>query len=216
MKNENYYESVRTDLLSILPDGTKVVLDVGCGSGVTARKLVEMGISEVVGIEVNADMASRASTHCRRMLVGDLETMDLDLPDGYFDTILMADVLEHLREPYVTVTRLLPFLKTKGSLLISIPNVTHYDILMMLCRGRWEYRERGIMDETHLRFFTRKTFVKQMESLDLQLVELRRNYRLLEHDMNFGARVARVLGHVVPNELLTFQFLMRFQRAAQQ
>jgi 2-polyprenyl-3-methyl-5-hydroxy-6-metoxy-1,4-benzoquinol methylase len=213
MKNENYYESVRTDLLSLMPDGTKVVLDVGCGSGATARRMAEIGVSEVVGIELKAEMASRASTHCHRVLVGDLETMDFDLPDGYFDAILMADVLEHLREPYAAVTRLLPFLKTNGSLLVSIPNVTHYNILMMLCGGRWEQRERGIMDETHLRFFTRKTFVKQMEKMGLQLMELRRNYRLLEHDMAFGAGAARVLGRVVPNEMLTFQFLMRFQTA---
>lgn len=123
MKNEKYYASLRVDLLSLLPDGARTVLDVGCGSGATSRRLLEIGVSEVVGIEVNADMASRASMHCRRVLVGDIETMDLDLPDGYFDVILMADVLEHLLEPYQATTRLLPLLKTKGSLLISIPNV---------------------------------------------------------------------------------------------
>jgi 2-polyprenyl-3-methyl-5-hydroxy-6-metoxy-1,4-benzoquinol methylase len=211
MKNDQYYESVRSDLLSLLPIGTTTVLDVGCGSGATAQKLTEMGIKEIVGIEVNPEMASKAGKCCLKVIVGDLETMSLDLPNGHFNTIIMADVLEHLREPYKTVTRLLPLLKKNGSVLVSIPNVTHYHVLKMLCSGRWEYAERGIMDETHLRFFTKKTFVKQMEKAGLQLVELIRNYRLLENDMIFGAGFAKILGPIVPNELLTFQYLMRFK-----
>ena len=211
MKIDQYYESVRSDLLSLLPAEACAVLDVGCGSGATAQKLLEMGIKEIVGIEVNPAMASKAGKYCRNVMVGDLETMPLDLPNSHFDAVIMADVLEHLREPYKNVKRILPHLKTNGSVLVSIPNVTHYHVLKMLCSGRWEYAERGIMDETHLRFFSRKTFVKQMEKAGLQLVELKRNYRLLEHDMMFGAGFARLLGRIVPNELLTFQYLMRFK-----
>lgn len=197
----------------MLPERTVSVLDVGCGSGATACKLIELGVKEVTGIDVNAGIAGRAAKYCRNVLVGDLETMKLEIPDGQFDVILMADILEHLRAPYQTVRRLIPLLKSNGSFLISIPNVTYYHVLMMLCRGRWEYAERGIMDETHLRFFTRKTFLEQIGKLGLQLVELKRNYRLLEHDMAFGAGVAKALGQIAPNELFTFQFLMRFKMA---
>lgn len=171
-----------------------------------------MGVPEVVGIEKDKEMALKAEAHCQRVLVGDLEAMELDLPNDHFDVILMADVLEHLREPFTLTANLLPFLKRKGSVLISIPNVTHYAILVMMLRGRWEYKARGIMDETHLRFFTRKTFVKEMMSIGLHLVQLQRNCRLVEHDMAFGSRIVKVLEKVVPNEILTFQFLMRFQR----
>jgi len=211
MKNDQYYESVRTDLLSLLPLGTTTVLDVGCGSGATAQKLSDMGVKEIVGIEVNPEMAAKAKKYCRNVIVGDLETMEIDLPQEHFNAIIMADVLEHLKGPYQTVSRILPVLKMDGSVLISIPNVTYYHILLMLLCGRWEYTERGIMDETHLRFFTRKTFVKQMENIGLQLVKLKRNYRLLEHDMIFGAGFAKIMGPIVPNELLTFQYLMRFK-----
>jgi O-antigen biosynthesis protein len=215
VKSEAYYASVRSDLLALLPAGTRSALDVGCGAGATARALAAIGVVEIVGIEANPGAAAAAERYCQRVLIGDVEAMDVDLPEGYFDAILFADILEHLRSPYDVVARFLPFLKRSGSLLVSIPNVTHHYVLLMLLSGRWEYRERGIMDETHLRFFTRKSFLEQMKRIGLDPVEMRRNYRLMESDMAFGARTAAVFGRLVPNEMLTFQYLMRFQRAGE-
>lgn len=88
---------------------------------------------------------------------------DVDLPygRGYFDCIILADVLEHLEDPLSTLRRLRGYLSPKGIVVASIPNVRYYGVINMLVEGRWKYEDSGILDRTHLRFFTRK----EMESL---------------------------------------------------
>lgn len=97
-----------------------------------------------------------------------------DFDKASFDYIVCADVLEHLIDPWKVLTELVTYLKPSGRLVVSIPNVRHWSVWFpLILRGRWEYRDVGIMDKTHLRFFTRVTGVKLIEGASSKVVECR-------------------------------------------
>jgi len=134
------------------------ILEVGCSSGYLTERLVANG-NTVVGIEYDAEAAREAEAHAERVLVGDIETMAL--PDGPFDVILCGDVIEHLRDPQAALARLRPL----GSrLVVSTPNIANWAIRLSLLAGRWQYADRGILDRTHTRLFTRRSLVETIEA----------------------------------------------------
>jgi 2-polyprenyl-3-methyl-5-hydroxy-6-metoxy-1,4-benzoquinol methylase len=132
------------------------VLEIGCASGHVTRALVARG-NTVVGVDIDAAAAEKAAEHAERVVVGDVENMDLDaeLSGDRFDVAVLGDVLEHLRNPVAVLRSVRRLLAPKGFIVISLPNVAHLDLRLMLLSGRWEYRDLGLMDQSHLRFFTR-------------------------------------------------------------
>ena len=155
-------------ILSLVPRGS-VVLDVGCAGGYLARALRERGVEAVDGIEPSLEDAEAARPHCRRLVHGSVEDDEAvaELPDNEYDVIVCGDVLEHLVEPERALRRLIPKLKPGGRFVISVPNVAHYSVRWTLLRGRFEYQDLGLLDRTHLRFFTGKTLVEMLESAGL-------------------------------------------------
>ncbi len=135
------------------------VLDIGCGSGYLSKAFKDKGC-HVVGVEVSA-LAEAAKQHCDQLLIGNIEEMTFPFPPQYFDVIVFADVLEHLKRPDLTLMRLKRFLAPKGIVIASIPNVAHARIRLNLLLGKFKYEGCGILDLTHLRFFTLDT-VKQL------------------------------------------------------
>jgi 2-polyprenyl-3-methyl-5-hydroxy-6-metoxy-1,4-benzoquinol methylase len=140
----------------------KRVLDVGCSSGYLAEPLSGRG-NTIVGLELDPAAAREAERWCERVLVGDVETMELPLEPASFDVVLCGDVLEHLRDPRATLARLRPFLKPGGRLVASTPNIANWAIRLSLLAGRWQYTDRGILDRTHTHLFTRRTLVETVE-----------------------------------------------------
>jgi 2-polyprenyl-3-methyl-5-hydroxy-6-metoxy-1,4-benzoquinol methylase len=134
----------------------KRVLEIGCASGHVTRALVSQG-NTVVGVDIDAAAAEKAREHAERVVVGDVESMNLDAELGgdRFDVAVLGDVLEHLRNPVAVLRSVRRLLARKGFIVISLPNVAHLDLRLMLLSGRWEYRDLGLMDHSHLRFFTR-------------------------------------------------------------
>lgn len=155
-KDSEYFRQARWELLPHVPLTARRILDVGCGAGRFGALLKEKraGI-EVVGIELMPEQAQHAAQHLDRVLVGNIETMPLPFAEGYFDCIVCADVLEHLRYPDRVLERLRPLLAPYGVLLISFPNIRFHEVLTMLSQGAWRYQNQGILDATHLRFFTK-------------------------------------------------------------
>jgi len=130
------------------------VLEVGCWSGHVTEHLVAAG-NTVVGVEIDADAAGK-NAFAERIHVVDLDTVRLStIEDDRFDVILLGDVLEHLRDPAATLGDLVGMLDDDGFLVVSIPNVAHIDVRLHLLSGRWEYQPAGLLDHTHLRWFTR-------------------------------------------------------------
>lgn len=136
--------------------GAGRVLDVGCSAGSLGRELAAQG-AVVDGIDNDEEAASEARRWYRRVLVGDLDTMVLDLEAGAYDAVVCADVIEHLRDAERLLGRLRPLLEPDGMLLVSTPNIANWSMRLLHLGGRWDYRERGIMDRTHVRLFTLRT-----------------------------------------------------------
>ncbi|MCX8051978.1 MAG: class I SAM-dependent methyltransferase [Chlorobi bacterium] len=154
----NYYHLIRHDLVEFVPPRVRRLLDLGCGAGCTAEYLKRTrGIETVVGVEYVPDVAAEAAARLDCVHTGDIEQMELPYPDGYFDCILCADVLEHLRDPWNVLRRLRRLLARDGVVVASIPNIRHARVLAKIVFDRFEYEDSGILDRTHLRFFTRHT-----------------------------------------------------------
>jgi SAM-dependent methyltransferase len=143
-------------VLGLVEPGSRV-LEFGCATGYMSRALRDRLGATVVGVELNAEAARLAEDQCARVLVGDAEELDLEaeLAGERFDAILFADVLEHLRDPAAVLRRVTPLLADGGVVVASIPNVAHAAVRLALLGGAFRYREQGLLDESHLRFFTR-------------------------------------------------------------
>jgi len=160
-----YYSYSRTDLLALLPENIKLdnILEIGCGNGSTGYLLKKDNkVTHVYGIEINEKLRSEAEKNLDQVIIGDIEKIELPFDDGFFDCIIFADVLEHLYDPWFVLKKIKPLLKTGGVVLASIPNVQHWSVLFNLLRGKWEYKDEGILDNTHIRFFTKKSQIKML------------------------------------------------------
>ena len=171
---KEYYKCGRLELARQILAGPNRVLDLGCAEGVLGASLKQQGLArEVLGIELFKDAAKVAETRLDRVICGDIEALDRDelgLVKESFDYILCGDVLEHLRDPWRILAWLASLLKDDGRLIASVPNVRHWSVVLpLLFQGKWEYQAHGIMDRTHLRFFTRKTAIRMFEDCGLRV-----------------------------------------------
>jgi len=134
----------------------KRVLELGCAGGHMSRVLRERGC-QVTAIELDGAAAQFAAPFCERVVVGDLDHLDFERELGRerFDVIVAADVLEHLKEPGKVLGTLGAFLRPEGFVVVSVPNVAHISVRLALLSGNFPYGETGLLDQTHLRFFTR-------------------------------------------------------------
>ena len=156
-EKNSYYGQIRTDVLELLPQNIKIEksLDVGCGIGKTSAYLKsKYNIRETVGIEYVPEIAKAAEANIDRVYNLSIDDDDLPFSSNEFDLILLADILEHLVDPWGVAKRLASFLKPGGYAIFSLPNVQNWKIILKLLSGKWEYQDQGIMDRTHLRFFT--------------------------------------------------------------
>jgi 2-polyprenyl-3-methyl-5-hydroxy-6-metoxy-1,4-benzoquinol methylase len=154
--------------------GGKRVLDVGCWNGDMGAHLRQHNV-EVVGVEQDPEAAKIAAERLDRVVVGDVQELDLEavFGSGVFDAIVLGDVLEHLVDPRLVLSRLRPLLSPGGSVVASIPNVAHGSVRLHLLDGRFDYTDVGLLDHTHLRFFTRSTMERLFEDAGFVVVEER-------------------------------------------
>ena len=165
-----YFNHERKELLALMPLGIERVLDVGCGTGGTAAPLRAKGVKEIIGIEIEKQAAAQAETRFDSVIVGDVEDVSASLPEGYFDLILYADILEHLTEPWRILASHRRLLQPQGYILLSVPNVRHWRLLYdLVVRGRWVYQDiGGTLDRGHLRFFTRNELLTMVKEAGFQ------------------------------------------------
>ena len=158
----------------ILMTGTgKRVVEFGCSTGYVSRILKERGCY-VVGIEVDPDAAARAREVCDRVKVGDLDELDLasELGGETFDVGLFGEVLEHLKYPQRALMQTRQLLAPGGYVVVSVPNIAHASIRLALLKGEFNYEEMGILDDTHLKYYTRKSIVELLEGCGFMINEL--------------------------------------------
>jgi len=150
------------------------VLDVGCADGDVGRLLQETG-NRVSGLDRDEEAAEKARADLERVVVADLDTSSLldHFEAASFDVVVLADVLEHLREPERALREATELLREGGRLVLSVPNVAHGALRLALLQGRWTYTAAGLLDRTHLHFFTRTSLLQLLEGVGLAVDDLR-------------------------------------------
>ena len=168
-KENAYFTRVRLDILPLLPSYSELVLEIGCGNGATLRYLKEQGLcKQVHGMELTEAMGKEAKPHVDQLWVGDAEVLIHSMEASQYNVILCLDVLEHLVDPWSFVAQLSRVLKPGGCVIASIPNLRTFTVIWnLLVRGRFDYASHGIMDQTHLRFFTKKTAIELLNTGEL-------------------------------------------------
>ena len=172
-----YYDNVRREIAALLPPRSERVLDIGCGSGATLRWLKDSGRCGVgIGVEMVERAAALARERLDEVFVGDANVLvETAFAPQSFDLVLCLDVLEHLVDPWQFVGKVQRLVKPGGLIVTSLPNVRHLRVLLpLLLAGRWRYERAGILDRTHLRFFTRESALELMSGSGLQVVQWRR------------------------------------------
>jgi O-antigen biosynthesis protein len=185
-----YYENPRVELLRLFPGAPRRLLDVGCGAGATsAQAKVLWPRVETVGIELVPEVAARARAVVDHVIEGSAETLDLAAVQlGEPDGVILADVLEHMVDPWSFLARLRPLLARGATVAASIPNVANLWLIEELAAGRFRYEPSGLLDATHLRFFTRASIAELFE---------RAGYRIEHWDRVIDPRVDDLAHHLL-------------------
>lgn len=195
------------------------VLEVGCASGSQTRFLKEALACRVTGIEIDKLAAEDARPYCENLIIGNIENLDLStqLGDKRFDVITFADVLEHLYEPAEALRKIRPFFKKDGYLIASIPNIAHAAVCWELAHGRFDYQKYGLLDNTHIRFFTKKNVVKLFDEAGYKITSWDRVSKLpkeTEFNVHCGTDEGQTfLDWIEKNnpEANTYQFIVKAQ-----
>ncbi len=166
-----YYCFARPELTQLVTASGLRILEVGCAAGAMGAALLEKGALEVVGVDIHEPALAVARTRLTAAHRFDLNALpELPYPDGHFDLMTFADVLEHLADPGRVLQHLARWLRPDGAILVSLPNVRHATVIMpLLVDGDWDYSESGVLDRTHLRFFTRQSMVRLLDSTGFEV-----------------------------------------------
>jgi len=172
VKPNDYYGN-REEMLRFIPHGVSKALDVGCGEGDFGKVLKSESSVEVWGLEMFKDVAEKARGKLDKVIVADIENEEVKLPENYFDCIIFNDVLEHFRSPWCVLDKLKKNLNADGVIVASIPNVRYFKNIKRLVLGKeWEYVDSGILDRTHLRFFTYKSIERMFQESGYDVITL--------------------------------------------
>ena len=204
-----YYQLDRRDVAALVPWECRTILEVGSGFGLLGRTLIARQPCTVDGIELNPQATAHLAGVYRRFWIGDVSQVAMDgaMPD--YDCVLFPDVLEHLVDPWATLRRFCTVLRSGGFVVASIPNVRNLMVLYrLIVHGSWEYESSGLLDRSHLRFFTRKSISDMFAQNGLKIEVWQCN-----RDRHIGIRriVAGAARLLVP-EIDVCQYLVRARK----
>lgn len=184
------------------------VFEAGVSSGYFSRVLVAHD-RVVDGFELDPEAAVEAEEVCRSVHVGDLDAYDLEgaLPDAGYQVVLFGDTLEHLPDPSAVLRRLRPKLVDDGRLIISIPNIANWTMRLSLLAGRFRYTDRGILDRTHLRFYTRRGLIEMLDEAGFVVEHLEGSIPVPGVANETLCRIAHRLGNLRPS-LFAYTFVV--------
>jgi SAM-dependent methyltransferase len=221
---EKYDDKPRLDILGLFPGNCTRILEIGCGTGATGA-IIKEKIKDVyyVGLEVDKNAAKIAKTRLDKVLAIDLGEISPDsfpLARESFDLLIAADVLEHLYDPWKVMQFLHPFLKSDGKAVLSIPNTQNIQLIAGLIQGNWTYEKYGLLDATHIRFFTLKEIEKLLTGSGYQMVQVINQLQtsLEGHTFPLDISIANLVLKNVSREeaqkLFTFQYLILAEKVS--
>lgn len=173
-KPDRYFAAHRADMLPWVPEGARLILEVGCGEGGFGRLLKRERGATVWGVEPDPRAAKKAARCLDRVWRGSFDDARRRLPAGRFEAVIFNDVLEHLPDPWGVLSDVRRLLAPGGVVTASVPNVLHLSVLKALIGDRdWRYSPHGVLDRTHLRFFTRKSLLRLFEESGYEVIRIR-------------------------------------------
>lgn len=173
-KPSKYFRGSRLEMLEFLPQEMNKCLDIGCGEGLFGEALKASMECEVWGLEVMAEAGAVAALRLDKVLIGDAMALLSELPEGEFDCVSFNDSLEHFVDPYSLLEEIKTKLTSRGVIICSIPNVRHYkNLYNLLFRKQWLHEDAGVLDKTHLRFFTEKSIIEMFKILGFEIVAMK-------------------------------------------
>lgn len=211
--NPEYSNGIRFDLISkIKEESTKRfnVLEVGCGTGATLLEIRNRyRNSNIYGIEINIDAANIASCICNTIST-DIENADLPYNEEYFDYIILGDVLEHLNNPWKVLNYLKKYLKNNGHIIASIPNIIHISVMRNLANGNFSYEDKGILDKTHIRFFTLAEIHKLFNDNNYNICDINSIcIPITNEDEEFINIMCKLYGEELRNQYKSYQYIIK-------
>ena len=212
----DYYSTLRTEIEPLLPAHFGVIMDVGCGSGTTLKWIKDnFPTSRVIGVEIDPSALESARKLIKEVRALDIEEDGAELVNfhGQIDVLLLLDVLEHLRDPWACLERLRKLLSPAGVVIASIPNVRNVKVtLPLLFMGQWKYEEAGILDRTHLRFFTRTSIEELFKDAGYTIQSMERTgpltARRVRSRSGLIAYILNLFTMGLIKDFLTHQFLV--------
>jgi 2-polyprenyl-3-methyl-5-hydroxy-6-metoxy-1,4-benzoquinol methylase len=171
---DSYYQHLRMHLLLLAGSDIQdiKVLEIGCAAGQSLSYFKQNGAAYTVGVELVPEVAQMAMSRPEidKIIIGNIETIDLEYPEGYFDLVVVGHVLEHVTNPWDVLSKVVTYIRPGGKIIGSLPNVRHLSVIIpLIFSGDWEYQSVGILDWTHYRFFTKKTVQQLLESANLKV-----------------------------------------------
>lgn len=208
---------IRQEILQYITDPQDKplrVLEVGCACGATLLEIKNRyPQAQLHGIELNSAASAVARQICA-VSAADVETASLEFPEEYFDYIIFADVLEHLRDPWNTLSRIRPLLAPEGHVLASLPNIMHHSIVSQLINGHWTYTNAGILDKTHLRFFTLQEMISLFKSSRYTTLQAKPvTLPLSQEETNFLQTLTETFGTTdIRQQYEAYQYIFKAQK----
>jgi len=197
----------RDEFYSMIPASANKILDIGCSEGDWVDRMGKRSL-EVIGIERDEKLYAKALKNLRQVFLADVEKFSVPYPEGYFDCIVYADVLEHLIDPYSLLTLHKKYLNDEGCIIASIPNVRYYKVILRLAMaGVWDYTDGGLLDRTHLRFFTLINMKELFMNAGFEILEIRRNVVAAR-----GFKLLNILCFNKLKELLVYQYYFKIRK----
>jgi len=209
-KEDDYFSQVRSEIEDLLPNYSEVTLDIGCGDGATLEWIkATKRCEKTYGIEISESSYLKAKKILDETLNINIEKEKNFFMKKKFDLILVLDVIEHLIDPWKFLNLIKSRLNEGGSIIISVPNIRHYSILKdLIFFGNWEYSQSGILDRTHLRFFTKKNLKKIFKKEKLN-IEILKKYPI---DYSGKAKILNKISFNLFSDFLTQQYIFKLKK----
>ncbi len=171
--NDLYFKGYRDELKPFIPKGVKRVLEIGCGEG--GFRIHFADDVEYWGVEPNAQVAFLSKEKFHKVLNGTYDDVEEQIPNDYFDLVVCNDVIEHMVDHDVFFEKIKDKISSDGKILMSIPNVRYItNLLSLMFKKDWQYQDAGILDKTHLRFFTEKSLIRTLNEHNYEILKFER------------------------------------------
>jgi len=172
MKQTPVHDQYNPDLLSLIPETSKKLIEIGCSSGAFAKAFKQkIPSSHFVGLEVDPSYAELAKRYCDACINTDIECAGDDFFQLYADRDcwIFGDTLEHLKDPWLILSKIRKVIPPEGCIVVCIPNAQHWSLQAKLSIGDLRYEDSGLLDRTHLRWFTRQTIIEMFDQTGFKI-----------------------------------------------